>query len=160
VRGVSEGISWTCSSGECRLTEDVSVLLLLSASVMLWAFGCKPAEGPTGVALPVMRRFLNASTSIEARMFLLSAGAGAAFSGAWSFWTEGRKGSSIVASVRLNGLAGTPGIGLLGVTVSGVCSVSVLSSSLLLESFPKGSSSFAPNSAGNLREKGVEGVSW
>jgi hypothetical protein len=77
VRGVSEAISWTCSSSDCRLTEDVSVLLLLSASVIPCGFGNAPVDWPIDVVLPVIRRFLKASTSMEARgMLFFSTAAG------------------------------------------------------------------------------------
>lgn len=52
--------------------EDVSVLLLLSANVRLGGFVRSGRSDTSGVALPVMRRFLNELTSIEARGILLS----------------------------------------------------------------------------------------
>lgn len=68
VRGVSRPISYGGSEGDCLLIDDVSVLLLLSANVILGAF---VRGGTSTVALPVMSRFLNALTSIEARGILL-----------------------------------------------------------------------------------------
>lgn len=69
VRGVSSPTSYGGSEMDCLLIDDVSVLLLLSANKVLGAF---VRGGTSTVALPVMSRFLNASTSIEARGILLS----------------------------------------------------------------------------------------
>lgn len=61
---------------ECLLIEDVSVLLLLSASGSAAAARCAgsvDASGPElGAALPVMSSVLNALTSIVVRALFLS----------------------------------------------------------------------------------------
>lgn len=61
VLGDSMRKSWAGSNRDCRDTEDVSVLLLLSCG----RCGCEGCvTGGEGLVLPVMSRFLNMSTFI------------------------------------------------------------------------------------------------
>jgi hypothetical protein len=163
VRGDSRGIPCAGSKSDCLLIDEVSVLLLLSAKVRVCGFGCEFLDGMAGVALPVMSRFLKASTSSEARGRLLSGGNESASSAVRLCLMADRNGSSIVASVRLNGFGGAPCTAFAVMAGSDICSVSVLlSSSLLDSSLSNGSSSSSSSSSssrGKLRANGVEGVS-
>jgi hypothetical protein len=129
------GVSWTGSESDCLLIDDVSVLLLLSAGMMLCDFGCRLPGWPEEVALPVMRRFLNAFTSIEARGMAFPVLSEPTNPSAFSCSCEmdKRNGSSIVANVRLNGLGGAFEARPKPVIDPDICSVSVLrpSSSVL-----------------------------
>jgi hypothetical protein len=116
------------------------VLLLLSAIVRLGGFVRNDLPGAFGVALPVIRRFLNALTSIEARGSLFSVRDDSADSYNRSCGCDDRHGSSMVAKVLTNGFGGIPGTGLMLSTDSDIRSVSVLcASSLLLETASNGS---------------------
>jgi len=64
VRGVSPCGSCRVSNSDCRESEDVSVLLLLSPWRFVNTFDCMIAGAPEGVALPVISKFLNESTSM------------------------------------------------------------------------------------------------
>lgn len=99
VRGVSLTMF---STADCRLMVEVSVLLLLSTNVRPGGLAIDPVFELFGVAFPVISRFLNAFTSMEARGIFLSAGSGAVYSS-----LDGVPAvPSIVARVRLNGLKG------------------------------------------------------
>jgi hypothetical protein len=136
VRGVSETTPCAGSERDCRLIDDVSVLLLLSAIVRLGGFVRRDSAGATDVALPVMRRFLNAFTSIDARGALFSICDGSTGSLRCPCGCDDRHGSSIVANVLVNGVGGIPGSVLVLSADSDIRSVSVLcaSSSLLTAS--------------------------
>ena len=66
VCGDSSCVSCGCSKIDCRDTEDVSVLLLLSNCVPLAPVGCAGRPEGRGVGLPVRSRFLKLSTSKDA----------------------------------------------------------------------------------------------
>lgn len=147
VRGVSGPSSCGGSKRDCLLIDDVSVLLLLSANIILCAF---VRGGMSAVALPVMSRW-NALTSIEARGIFLSCCDDSTSSYACSCDREDRHGSSIVARVLVKGFGGMPGAALPLSTESDIRSVSVLCpSSPLLEMASNGSAApvttcFGPN---------------
>jgi hypothetical protein len=65
------------SKRDCRDTEDVSVLLLLSPCKFDRALTWAPGGVADGVAFPVMSKFLNEFTSIGGLLLLLGPGASA-----------------------------------------------------------------------------------
>jgi hypothetical protein len=117
------------------------VLLLLSAVVRLGGFGREDPAAALGIVLPVMRRFLKAFTSIEARGNLRAICEESTVSYDCSCDREDRHGSSIVANVLVKGFGGIPGAGFMLSTDSDMRSVSVLcASSSLVGTASNGSS--------------------